>query len=429
MNRTMINELQGKAGEKVLLKGWLHRVRELGKIAFLILRDRTGMVQCIVETGKISIKGIKLESVIEIVGEIKENKSLDLGCEIAVEAIKVISAVNYDLPIEINKGELEAGLDTILNNRVLSLRHPKTNAVFKLQAVLAQSFGEYLKSNAFTQVFSSKIVGGGTEGGTEVFEIKYFDKKAYLAQSPQFYKQMLVGSGFERVFEIGHVYRAESHDTNRHLNEYVSLDLEMGFIEDERDLINLETEMLKYMLSQASLQCSEELRLHNVQLPEIKGEIPSIPLPEAIEILKREYGKTDLENDIDPEGERLIADYVYKTFGSEFVFLTHYPRSKRPMYTMPADGGLTHSFDLIFRGLEITTGGQRIHSYEQLRTSMLERGLNPDSYPGYMDVFKYGMPPHGGLAIGLERLTAQLLGIKNVREATLFPRDRYRLNP
>ncbi|MFZ5354810.1 MAG: aspartate--tRNA(Asn) ligase [Bacillota bacterium] len=429
MKRTMINELNRNIGQHVKLQGWLHRIRELGKIAFLILRDRTGMVQCIAETAVVSVKGLKLESVIEIIGEVKPNEKTVLSLEVSVTEIKVISAVEYDLPIEINKNELEASLDTILNNRVLSLRNPKVNAVFKLQAVLSQAFADYLKNNGFTQVYTSKIVSEGTEGGTEVFEIKYFDSKAYLAQSPQFYKQMLVGAGYERVFEIGHVYRAESHDTNRHLNEYVSLDVEMGFIEDEYDLIRLETALLKYMLKQLKEECNGELELLQILLPDIKDEIPCIPLPEALHILKKVYGKMDLTSDIDPEGERLISSYAYEKHGSEFVFLTHYPRAKRPMYTMPAENELTHSFDLIFRGLEITTGGQRIHSYEQLKSSISQRGLNPDCYTGYLDVFKYGMPPHGGFAIGLERLTAQLLGFKNVREATLFPRDRNRIKP
>lgn len=424
--RTLVNELKNKVNETVVLKGWLHRIRNLGKIAFLILRDRSGLVQCVVNTKEINIKGIKLESVVEITGEVSQNGEI---IEIIVKEFKLISEVKDDLPIEINKDHIEANLDTVLNNRVISLRNPRINAVFKLQAVIAQGFSEYLKGNSFTEVFTPKIVAEGTEGGTELFEVKYFDKKAYLAQSPQFYKQMMVGAGYERVFEVGHVYRAESHDTQRHVNEFVSLDLEMGFIEDEREIMRLETEMLKFIFNKLQNECSAELKLLEVKLPEIGAEIPSMKLPDAITLLKERYGKTDLEKDIDPEGEKLICQYAREELGSDFIFLTHYPKSKRPMYTMPAEEELTHSFDLIFRGLEITTGGQRIHNYEQLRNSISERGMNPDNFNNYLQVFKYGMPPHGGLAIGLERLTAQLIGFSNVREATLFTRDKFRIMP
>lgn len=427
--RTLICELKNKIGETVVLQGWLHRVRNLGKIAFVILRDRSGLVQCVVNTKEINIKGIKLESVVEIRGEVCKNESVEKGIEVLLKGLVIISEVKDDLPIEINKDIIEANLDAVLNNRVISLRNPRINAVFKIQAALAQGFSKYLKGQDFTEIFTPKIVAEGTEGGTELFEVKYFDKKAYLAQSPQFYKQMMVGAGYERVFESGHVYRAESHDTQRHVNEFVSLDLEMGFIQDERDIMELETEMLKYIFSHVKEECMEEIRLLNVNIPEVNGEIPSMRLPDAIQVLRERYNKTDLERDIDPEGEKLICQYAKEAFGSEFIFLTHYPQSKRPMYTMPAEEGLTHSFDLIFRGLEITTGGQRIHNYEQLKSSIVSRGMNPESFNNYLEVFKYGMPPHGGLAIGLERLTAQLLGLHNVREATLFTRDRFRIMP
>lgn len=425
MERVLVKDLINTIGDKVKLQGWIKRIRKLGKIAFIILRDRSGSVQCVVNTREIEIKGLKLETVVEVIGNVAKSDKIELQ----VTSLNIISEVKIDLPIEINKTELEANLDTILNNRVLSLRHENINAVFKIQACLAQSFGEFLQGEGFTQVFTPKIVAEGAEGGTEVFELQYFEQKAYLAQSPQFYKQMMVGAGYERIFEIGHVYRAEEHNTNRHLNEYVSLDLEMAFIEDERDVMNLETRLLKYMLENLKRLCEKELNLLEAELPVIDKEIVSIPLPEAIKILQEKYGKKDLTNDIDPEGERLISKFVKEKYNSDFLFLTHYPVEKRPMYTMPAENRLTHSFDLIFRGLEITTGGQRIHNYEMLKSNMELKGLNPDSFKDYLETFKYGMPPHGGLAIGLERLTAQLLGFKNIREATLFPRDRDRLTP
>jgi nondiscriminating aspartyl-tRNA synthetase len=429
MKRLLIENLYSHIGETVKIQGWIHRIRKMGKIAFLIIRDRSGVVQCVLDTKSIDIKGLKLECVVELVGEVKERNADTKESELLTQTLKVISMVTEDLPIEINKEELAVNIDTLLNNRVLTLRHLKTNSIFKIQAALAQGFAEFLKNEDFTQVYTPKIVAEGTEGGTGLFELKYFEKKAYLAQSPQFYKQMLVGSGYERVFEIGHVYRAEEHNTIRHLNEYVSMDLEMGFIEDERDIMHLETRLIKYIFQYVTNKCTKELALLQVQFPEIGEEIPSMKLSEAIEILRKEYGKTELTNDLDPEGEKLICEYVKEKYNSEFIFLTHYPRSKRPMYTMPEGTECTHSFDLLFRGLEITTGGQRIHSYQQLKESISSKGLNVESFEGYLEVFKYGMPPHGGLAIGLERLTSQLLGLRNVREVTLFPRDRDRIAP
>lgn len=428
MERILIEKLGSTVGRQVKLSGWVHRIRRLSRVVFLILRDRTGIVQCVIDPAKIDVSGVKLESVVEIYGVPVEGKNSTGNIEVQADSFSVISPVREDVPVEINGDDINANLDVLLDNRVLSLRHPKINAVFRIQACLAQAFCRHLKGNGFTQVFTPKIVSEGTEGGTALFEIKYFENKAYLAQSPQFYKQMMVGAGYERVFEVGHVYRAEEHNTVRHLNEYVSLDLEMGFINDETDIMELETGLLRYMLEALEQECSSELNLLGAKVPRIGGSIPSMRLSQAIDILNREYGK-NLEGDLDPEGEKLIGKYAEEKLGCEFLFLTHYPLHKRPMYAMPAETTLTHSFDLLFRGLEITTGGQRIHDYEMLRKSMESRGLNPDSYEGYLKVFKFGMPPHGGLAIGLERLTAQILGLKNIREASLFPRDRDRLTP
>ncbi len=428
MKRILASEAKEFTGNEVIIKGWLHRIRSMGKIAFLLVRDRSGIIQCVVDTRDIEIKGLKLESVVELRGTAVKNESVKDGVEIQVHALNIISTAE-DLPIEINKEALELNLDVLLNNRVLSMRNPKINAIFKIQAALAQGFSQYLTQQGFTQIFTPKIVAEGTEGGTNLFTVDYFDKKAYLAQSPQFYKQMMVGAGYERVFETGHVYRAESHDTKRHLNEYVSLDLEMGFIEGEYEIMELETELLRFMIEKMTQTCGAELELLDAHIPVAPMEIPKLKLTEAIQILKTQYGKNNIDGDLDPEGEALISGYVKEKYNSDFVFLTHYPQSKRPMYTMPAGEYETHSFDLLFRGLEITTGGQRIHQCEKLKNNMLKHGLNPDNFEGYMSVFRHGMPPHGGLAIGLERITAMLLGLENVREASTFPRDRNRLAP
>lgn len=426
MERCLVNEAESNLEKTVKLQGWVHRIRKLGKIAFILLRDRTGIIQCVINTKEIDIKALRLESVIEINGIVKKNKE---AFEIQVDSLKVLSFVKEELPIEINGEDIEANIDTVLDHRVLSMRNEKVNAVFKIEAEIAHGFSEYLQTQGFTEIFTPKITAEGAEGGTELFELKYFDRKAYLAQSPQFYKQMMVAAGYERVFEIGHVYRAESHDTKRHLNEYVSMDLEMGFINDERDLITLECELLRYIFKHIKAKCQRELKLLEVEIPELQGELPVMTLQEAIKILREEYNKTDLTTDIDHEGEELIGRFVKEKYNSDFVFLTHYTKEKRPMYTMPCGENLTHSFDLIFRGMEITTGGQRIHDYEMLKKSMIEKGLNPEDFKNYLDTFKFGMPPHGGLAIGLERITMKLLNLDNIRETTAFVRDKKRILP
>jgi len=429
MKRIMINELNNYINEKVQIQGWVHRIRKLKSITFIILRDRTGLVQCVVDNEEINSSEIKLESVVSIIGTVKESKNNLNPFEISVEKFNIINSSLEELPIEINKENLEVNLDTMLNNRMLSLRHEKVNSIFKIQNIIVEGFREFLNKEDFTEISTPKLVEEGAEGGTEVFKVQYFERQAYLAQSPQFYKQMMVGAGFERVYEIGHVYRAEEHNTNRHLNEYISMDLEMGFIEDVEEIMNLEENLLKFILNKVTDKGEIYLKLLNAEVPSIGEKIPRIKLSEAIDILKTKYNKTGLEGDIDPEGEKLICKYAKEKFGCDFIFLTHYPRKKRPMYTMPCNTMETHSFDLLFRGIEITTGGQRIHDYNMLIENIKYKGLNPDNYESYTSNFKYGMPPHGGLAIGLERITAKILGFENVREASLIPRDRMRLIP
>lgn len=429
MKRKLVSELNSYINNKVNVQGWIYKIRKLKSISFIILRDRSGLVQCVVDNDKFDISNLKLESVVSISGMVKESNNKLNPFEILVQEVEVINNSTDELTIEINKENLECNLDTILSNRVLSLRHPKVNAIFKVQNVIVNGFREFLNRQGFTEIHTPKIVKEGAEGGADLFEIKYFENKAYLATSPQFYKQMMVASGFERVYEIGHAYRAEEHNTNRHLNEYVSMDLEMGFINDEKDIMDLEEELLKYILEKLKNECKEYFQLLGVNIPNIEGSIPRIDFNEALKILNEKYNKNDLEGDFGPEAEKLIYSYVKEKYNSDFVFLTNYPRRKRPMYTMPLEEGGTHSFDLLFKGVEITTGGQRIHEYEKLIKNIRYKGLNPEEYETYLDVFKYGMPKHGGLAIGLERITARLLELENVREATLFTRDRKRLIP
>ncbi|MBZ9621882.1 aspartate--tRNA(Asn) ligase [Clostridium sp. FP2] len=429
MERIMVNELENHINKKVEIKGWVYRVRKLKTITFIILRDRTGLVQCVVENSCMDISGVKLESVVSIIGEVKESNNALNSFEILIEKFQVINGSIGELPIEINKDELEVNLDTMLNNRVLSLRHAKVNSIFKIQNIIVRGFRQLLINEGFTEIFTPKIVAEGTEGGTDMFQVKYFENIAYLAQSPQFYKQMMVGAGFERVFEVAHVYRAEQHNTTRHLNEYISMDLEMGFIKDEEDIMEMEERLLKFILNKVEEEGKIYLETLNADMPKIEDKIPKIKFSEALKILEKEYNKTDLDGDLDPEGEKLICRYAKEKLGCDFIFLTHYPRRKRPMYTMPYGEEETRSFDLLFRGVEITTGGQRIHDYNMLIKNIEYKGLVPENYENYTSLFKHGMPIHGGLAIGLERITAQLLGLENVREASLFPRDRTRLVP
>lgn len=423
MNRTLIKEINGCS--EVVVSGWVHRIKSLKSVVFVILRDRSGYIQLALNPKDLG--QLKLESVITVSGDVINNVNKYGEYEIQVKKLTIVSEVTEDLPITVNNNLLEASMDIILNNRVLSLRNERESASFKIKSVISQGFREFLIQEDFTEIHTPKLVKEGAEGGSEVFSLEYFGEEAYLAQSPQFYKQMMVISGLERVFEVGPVFRAESHSTVRHINEYTSMDMEMGFISSEEELMTFETNLLKYIFELIEVKCKKELSILQIEMPKIPDEIPRMKLEEAIEIINGKYNK-NLEGDLDPEGEVQIHDYIYEKTGSEFLFLTHYPKAKRPMYTM-ADGSNTKSFDLLFRGLEITTGGLRIHDYETLIESMISKGLEPSNYESYLEAFKYGVPPHGGLAIGLERLTAKLLNIKNIRRATLFPRDKNRLTP
>lgn len=427
--RVLTSELPAQVGRYVTVQGWTHKFRRLGGVGFLLMRDRSGVVQCVLE-GALADQTITSESVVAITGKVVEQSKAPGGLEVRAESVEVISQAMAPLPFEINKNGLTAGLESILDHRVLSLRQSKNHGIFQVQATLAGAFREHLAAHGFTQIFTPKIVATGTEGGSNLFPIHYFDQKAYLAQSPQFYKQMMVGAGYERVFEIAPVYRAEEHNTSRHLNEYTSLDVEMGFIESEHDLMDLEVNLLRHMFGKVAGECAPVLEAFGVEAPAV-GEIPRIPMAQAQEILVRKYGKISPKGDLDPEGERLICQHVAQSGDAALVFVTRYPREVRPMYAMPApeDESLTASFDLLMNGLEVTTGGQRIHHPAMLEASLRSRGMNPEGFSHYLELFQLGMPPHGGFAIGLERLTARLLGLANIREATAFPRDRTRLTP
>ncbi|MFW6181448.1 MAG: aspartate--tRNA(Asn) ligase [Spirochaetota bacterium] len=430
--RVLAEELASMTGRDVTVAGWVHSIRKQGKIVFIILRDRTGTMQAVAGADLVREHDLRSETVVYASGRVEEDERAEGGVELRVSALQVLSRPTRRLPILVSdKAEYQKlELETMLNHRVLSLRTPRRNAIFRLQAGVTDCFRSFFSTQGFTEVHTPKIIATGTEGGTQLFAVDYFDRLAYLAQSPQFYKQMLVAAGYERVFEIGPVYRAEIHNTSRHLNEYISLDYEMGFIDDENDVMNMEERFIRELFAEVNRRYAGVLEMYGQALP-VPESIPRIPVREACRILEERFGKKQKTLDLDPEGEKLLCDWVAREHGTELVFLTEYPRSKRPVYTMPLerDPEYTRSFDLLFRGLEITTGGQRIHLHDMLVDAFESRGLDHTQFDYYIDTFAYGVPPHGGLAIGLERITAQILGLGNVREASLFPRDRGRIIP
>lgn len=422
--RVLARNVSAHAGEQIEASGWVHRIRELGAVAFVVLRDRTGLVQLVYD-GK---PDLSPESVIHVTGSVAENEKAPGGYEIQVAETSVLAKAASDLPIAVNQDADKVSLEAILDNRILSLRMPKVREIFTVQASVVHHFADHLRSLDFTEIKTSKLIGSGTEGGTGLFEVQYFDDSVYLAQSPQFYKQALVAAGFERVFEIGNAYRAEKHDTPRHLNEYVSLDVEMGFIESESDLMDLEIGILKAIFAGVQADCAGILERwgQNVPAPEALEKTPRISHDDAKKIAGDALGKRVFE--INPESERVLCDWALENHGVEALFVYGFPRKKRPFYTYPA-GLKTASFDLLFRGLEITTGGRRINEYEMLLEALPKFGLTEEGLADYVQIFKYGCPPHGGFAIGLERLTQKILGLENVKAASLFPRDRRRVRP
>jgi len=430
MERILNSDLKNYIGQKVKLVGWIDKIRSLGGINFVVLRDRSGTSQIIVDDPNL-LKENRSEDIIYVEGVVREEKRAPGGLETQLTSLKTINKVEErGLESFSIKNFETSSLDTILDHRALSIRNPKIQAIFKVQAALSHSFADYLIQQGFVEIHTPKIVSWGTEGGSELFQLNYFGKQAFLAQSPQFYKQMMVGSGLERVFEIGPVFRAEKHNTSRHLNEYTSMDFEMGFIDNEQDIIRFEEDLLKHMFIYVKEKCSKELKIFNSSVPKFE-KIYQLKLREAQEILESKGKKSLGEKDLDPEGEKMICEYIKKKADHELVYITNYPIEKRPFYTMPdpENPNLTRSFDLLYKGLEITTGGQRIHDYQMLVNNIMKFNLDPKDFESYLDIFKYSMPLHGGLAIGLERLTMKLLNLDNIKEATMFPRDRDRLTP
>lgn len=422
----------GFEGKAVKLRGAVHTIRNIGEVAFVILRKAQGLVQCVYEEEHcpFPIKELKEESAVEVTGTVTVEERSPQGFEIRLREIRVLSQPAKVLPIAVSKYKMNTSLEARLAMRPVSLRNIRERAKFKLQEGIVRGFREFLTSQGFTEIHTPKIVARGAEGGSNVFKLNYFNKKAELGQSPQFYKQTMVGV-YDRVFETAPVFRAEKHNTTRHLNEYISLDFEMGYIDGFEDIMAMETGFLQYTMSLLEREYKKELDMLEVALPKVR-RIPAVRFDRAKELAAEKYNRK-IRNpyDLEPEEEVLIGRYFKEEYDSDFVFVTHYPAKKRPFYAMddPEDSRFTLSFDLLFKGLEVTTGGQRIHDYEEILKKMEKRGMDPADIDSYLMIFKYGMPPHGGLGIGLERLTMRLLDEQNVREASLFPRDVTRLEP
>jgi len=435
MKRTLAIETPQKIGQEILIKGWVNARRDHGKITFIDLRDRSGILQ-VVFIGNEEVKKLRQEWVLEIEGNVKArpenmvNPDLTTGfVEVEAKKLKVLAEAK-ELPFDMGGETLKVELPTMLDYRGLTLRHPKVQAVFKIQEEIVNSFRQVLMGLDFTEFQAPTIVPVATEGGAEIFPIKYFDHTAYLGQSPQLYKQMMVGV-FERVFAVARAYRAEPSVTTRHICEYISLDAEIGFIDSYQEIMETVERVIRGIFSGLDKNCSQELALFKAKLPKLSEKIPQIKMREVQEIIFKKIGRDNRqEPDLMPDDEKEICKWALEEKGSELVFVTHYPTKKRPFYTYPdpEDPEYTLSFDLLGRGLEWVTGGQRINDYQKLLSNIIARGNKPEDFKLYLQAFEYGMPPEGGFALGAERITMQILGLNNIREASLFPRDMERID-
>jgi nondiscriminating aspartyl-tRNA synthetase len=433
LTRLRTPELATHMGERVRVAGWLHARRRLGGLTFLTLRDGWGIVQVVAEGAAATAldPGPPAESVIAVEGRVTRAEQAPGGLEITDPAVEVIAAASAPPPVALGKRELRAGLATLLDTAVVTNRHPTRRAVFRLAAAAMAGFRETLLARDFTEIQTPKLLAAATESGASVFPVDYFGRVAYLAQSPQLYKQIMVGV-FERVFEVGPVFRAEPHDTTRHLNEYVSLDAEMGFITDHRDVMALLRDVVAGMVAAMRARAGAELELLGVTLPEVPPTIPAIGFAEAQELILARHGVDNRgELDLAPRDERWLGDWARAEHGSDFLYVTGYPTRKVAFYAQPnpEHPESANYFDLIFRGTEMTSGGQRRHRYEDYVAVLAERGLPVGPFADYLDAFRYGMPPHGGFGLGLERFVTQLTGLPTVKLVALFPRDLHRLTP
>ncbi|MGN0107638.1 MAG: aspartate--tRNA(Asn) ligase [Hominilimicola sp.] len=422
-----LDDLEKAVGGSISFSACVHKLRKMGGFSFIILRTGRYVLQSVYTSDKCGgdFDSLCEGAYITVTGDVKKEERANYGYEITLSSFEILSKPAEEYPLHVSSKKLGCSIETSMAHRSVALRHPDQRAVFKIAEGVVSGFREFMLSQNFTEIHTPKIVAAGAEGGANIFKLKYFDKDAYLAQSPQFYKQTCVAF-FDRVFEIAPVYRAEKHNSTRHLNEYIGLDFEMAFINDMHDVMAMETAMLKHVVDYIAKNYQPELDLLGATLPVI-NDIPSVTFFEALAIL----GKSHNQFDLDPTDEVKLCQYAKENYGSEFIFVEKFPGLKRPFYAMDSKDApkLAESFDLLFRGLEITTGGQRIHDYDEQVTKLKRYHIEPEDLGAYIDIHRYGMPPHGGLGIGLERLVMKLLGLSNIREASLFPRDIHHLDP
>lgn len=437
MERILIQQVREKIGKEIKIAGWVHTIRDQGSIKFILIRDITGIIQAVVtkdnaEAAKV-VGSLSLESVVEIIGLVKSEKQAPGGIEVAIKKITILSFSSPELPIPVvEKGVEEADLQKRLDWRWIDLRKPEKTLIFKAWTVMEQAFRDYWTSNGYIEIHSPKFMSVPSESGADLFEVKYFDRKAYLAQSPQFYKQMAMAAGFEKVFEVGPVFRAEPSFTSRHGTEFTGYDMEISFIESHQDIMSEEQNLLIYVLEKVKKDFWENiLKVYNRDLIIPKTPFPQITMKDAKVILAKLKIPSEKDGDLTPEEERELSNYIKQKENHEFVFVTDYPIETRPFYHMRLENNqkLTKSFDLLWNGLEITTGAQREHRYDTLISQAKEKGLKLKSIQFYLDFFKYGCPPHGGIGLGPARMLMQIFNIGNIREVTYLYRGVKRLTP
>ncbi len=425
-----------KEDEHALVAGWVREIRDFGKLKFVILADREGELQITAKKGEVQEEVLKVidelgkEWVIAVEGRIRKNEKASRGIEMVPEKIKVLAKSESVLPLEV-RAKARAELPTRLDNRFLDLRKQEVMSIFKIRSEISNAIREFFHANGFIEIHTPKIVASATESGANVFPILYFEREAFLAQSPQFYKQAAMAAGFEKVFEIAPVFRAEKHHTIRHLTEYTSVDAEISFIDSYEDVMDVVEKLVVHIFKAVKENCQKELEILGVEITIPKTPFPRITMREAYKLLEEAGKEVEYGEDLDTEGEKLFGKIVKEKFGNEFVFLTEFPWKVRPFYTYRKEDEpeWTCSFDLLYKGMEIVTGGQREHRYEVLLQQCKEKGINPDVIEFYLKMFKYGVPPHGGFGMGLDRVVMLMLNLSNIREAALFPRDPERLEP
>ena len=437
MKKIPLIEVKDHLGEQLSLVGWVQTVRHQKKIQFLVLRDRTHSIQCVVDESQAeafeTIKNLSEESVVRIEGLVVAEEQAKAGFEVRIQTLEVLSLAETQLPIPL-RGPTAENTDQSLRMdfRWLDLRKPKHLLIFQVWTQLEQAFREYWIKHGFIQIHSPKLMAASSEGGAEFFEVKYFDRKAYLAQSPQFYKQMAMAAGFEKVFEIGPVFRAEPSFTPRHGTEFTGFDMELSFIDSHEDVMRIWEEMIAQAIASIKDQLGSSIQEHFGR----ELLVPSLPFPrvtmkEAKKLLAERSIPDERDGDLSPEEERQLSEIVKERYGHEFVFVTQYPASVRAFYHMrlESDEKLTKSFDLLWNGIEVTTGAQREHRFEKLKQQAIERGVNPESISDYLQFFRFGCPPHGGLGAGPGRMVMKILGLENIREASFLTRNVNRLTP